>query len=1286
MSPSHPERARGPRRSRLGAAAVTAALVFGAVAGGGLPAAAAEPEWVAAPADHVDTLNGTGIGGDVVGSINNFPGPAVPFGMAQFSPDTKDTYAGYQYHNEQMKGFSMNHASAGCYVFGDLPILPITGDVGSSPWNTTQRYTHDDEIGEPGYYAVTFPDSGIRSELTATDRVGLSRISFPDGSPAHLTLRAGGSINGNSAADLRVIDSRTVEGSATTGDFCGKGNTYTIHFRLSFDQDFIDHGTWDGDAVEQGSDEASSPRAGAYFSFPEGTTLQTKMAVSYVSTEGAEANMAAEAPGWDFDDVRADGEERWNEALSKVRISQGSDEDVETFYTSLYRSLLHPNVFNDVDGRYIGFDGEIRSVEEGRTHYANFSDWDTYRTLTPLQTILFPDVASDMAQSLVLDAEQSGSLPRWPVANSATGQMTGDSVSALISQIHAFGGTDFDAASALDFMVAAADDGGEGLDGYVQRPGAEIYAEREYAPQVEAFRGDHQIVGGSVTLEWSIDDFAIGRLAAALGEDDVVERFQTRSNFWQNLFDPAQNAIAARADDGSFLDASDLGSGFGQPGWDEGNAEQYLWMVPQNITGLASALGGREATAERLDTFMTHLNSGANEPYLWAGNEPNFLVPWIYNYLGQPWKTQASVDRVRTSLFTAEPDGAPGNDDLGAMSSWYVWAAMGLVPATPGTPLLTVNTPTFDHVRIELSGDRSLTINAPGATSGERYIDGLSVDGEASDSAALPESVLSTGGVVDLDLSAEPGSSWATAASSAPPSFGDGGTGFALSTGAGVVDASAGESATAEIVAKAFDTDLETIDVSATSEEEGIAVDAAPIDVSADGPSTGRFAIEVGADVAEGYYPIVVTATAGEYERVQQVTVRVTDEGGFARAMNVIATATAETRGEADFDTAGNSYAREELEKVSLSPGSTFSVGELEATWPASPAGYADAVRPDGQTIRLPFDPTTISFVGAARDGGARAEATVAFDDGSTQDVPLELGDWVIPDADGNPVYGNSVVAKMPMRYATTDLQGAYVYATEPYSAPEGRTIESVTLPSGGDADRLRLFAIADDGVATDPAETTLPGALASDAVVDGETANATVTVTPTAEGWIVVDEREGSSARAAASSRTELSGGVAEIPVRPTGEGRHSYLASFVPADPDAFAPSEATFEITVSDGSDGDGDGDSDGDGDNGDGDDDQGSGDGDDQGSGDGDDQGSDDGQGSGDDQGDDQAAAGGGADAGSGDAAADGSNGGMLSETGMSGTAWAAAGLIALAAIGVGARLVRRSGRAAGSALR
>ncbi|MCC2029589.1 GH92 family glycosyl hydrolase [Microbacterium sp. YMB-B2] len=1234
---SHTTGRRGALPSRVAAAVVAAALAICGAAGAAAPAAAADIDWVDNPASHVDTLNGTGIGGDEVGSINNFPGPTVPFGMVQFSPDTTDTYAGYQYHNDRMTGFSMNHASAGCYVFGDIPVLPATGDIGSEPWSATQRYTHEDEIGEPGYYAVSFPDSGISSELTATDRVGVTRITYPAGAPAQFMVRPGGSLNGNSAADLQVVDSRTVVGSATTGDFCGKGNTYTIHFQLTFDHDFTAHGTWDGKSVQADADTVSSSRAGAYFTFPEGITLQAKIAVSYVSIEGAAANMDAEVPEWSFDDVRAAGAARWNDALSRVQISQGPDTDVETFYTALYRSLLHPNVFNDADGRYIGFDGEIHTVEDGRSQYANFSDWDTYRTLIPLQTMLFPDVASDMAQSLVVDAQQSGSLPRWPVANSATGQMTGDSVSAVLAQIHAFGGTDFDASAALEYMVAAADDGGEGLDGYVQRRGAELYAERGYAPQVEEFRGDHQIVGASITLEWSIDDFAIGRMAAALGEDDVAARFQTRSNYWQNLFDPAQTAIAARADDGTFLDASDFGSGFGQPGFDEGNAEQYLWMVPQNIGGLITALGGREAASERLAAFMTELNAGPNKPYLWAGNEPNFLVPWIYNYLGEPTKAQAAVDRVRTSLFTAEPDGAPGNDDLGAMSSWYVWAAMGAVPATPGTSVLTVNTPTFDHVRIDLGEGRSLAINAPGATSGERFIQALSVDGEPSESTALAESLLGTGGVVDFTLQADAGSTWATGESAAPPSFGDAGTGFAFSANPAVVDAVPGGSAEAEIVATAFDAGIESIDIAVSSDEPRITAQASPIRVEADGVSATPLTVSVAGGVADGYYPLTVTATAGERERTQTVTVRVASEGGFARAMNLIGTATADTRGGANFDDAGNSYAREELEKVGLAPGSDFAVGDLHATWPASPAGFVDTVQPDGQTITIENAPTSLSFIGAARDGGAQSRATLTFDDGSTAEVPLELGDWVIPSSDGEPVYGNSVVAQMPMRYAVTELQGAYVYATAPYTAPEGRTIVSVTLPSGGDAERLRLFAIADDAVAPTPVPTQLEVELSADSIVDGESVIATVSVSPAVEGWIVIDEQGSGAPRAAAlADRVAVVDGSAEIELTPTGEGTHTYRATFVPASADEAEGSEIAFEVEVTADA---------------------------------GDDSGTGTDPGTGGDTGADP-------DQGSGSEGAGPGAGGMLSETGGSGTVWALTALAALAAIAASIHLIRR----------
>jgi predicted alpha-1,2-mannosidase len=438
---------------------------------------------------------------------------------------------------------------------------------------------------------------------------------------------------------------------------------------------------------------------------------------------------------------------------------------------------LHPNTFNDADGRYIGFDGNVQTVTKGHTQYANFSDWDTYRCLAALQALLFPERASDMAQSLVNDARQSGSLPRWALANSATGEMTGDSVVPLIVNLYMFGAKDFDVKAALYFILKGAVEGGAGRGGYVERPGIASYLQHGYAPQTDEFRGDHGMDGASITLEWSVDDFAISRFADALGESAIGATFQNRAQYWQNLFNTLTGYITPRTAEGISLPwpgFSGPTSDFGEDGFEEGNAAQYLWMVPQNIAGLVTALGGREAAADRLDRFTTELNAGPDEPLLWLGNEPGFGVPWLYNYVGQPWKTQETVDRVRRELFGPTPVGEPGNDDLGAMSSWYVWAALGLYPSTPGTAILTVNTPLFDRAEIALPAGKSIRISAPGASKGLKYINGLSVDGKPTDKTFLPDSILRTGGDVTFSLSATPNMAWGIAESSAPPSFGAG--------------------------------------------------------------------------------------------------------------------------------------------------------------------------------------------------------------------------------------------------------------------------------------------------------------------------------------------------------------------------------------------------------------------------------------------------------------------------------------------------------------------------------
>ena len=320
--------------------------------------------------------------------INNFPGAAVPFGMVQYSPDTTDTYAGYDHDNERSTGFSMTHASVGCPAFGDIPMLPTTTPIGSQPWDAWEKIAHDDtEVGVPGYYTVRFPDTGVTAELTATTRTGVGRFRYPrNGRPALFHVRSGGSLAGNSAASIQIgEDNTTITGSATSGGFCGKNNTYTVYFAMKFSQPFTSYGTWDGNSVYRRRPQRGFEfAAGDMWQFPAGSVLEVRTALSYVSVDGARANLAAEG-GASFDDVRAAASREWNATLSRIAVAGTNSDDVKTFYTSLYRSLLHPNTFNDADGRYLGFDGGIHTVAKGHTQYANFSDWDTYRCLAALQ-------------------------------------------------------------------------------------------------------------------------------------------------------------------------------------------------------------------------------------------------------------------------------------------------------------------------------------------------------------------------------------------------------------------------------------------------------------------------------------------------------------------------------------------------------------------------------------------------------------------------------------------------------------------------------------------------------------------------------------------------------------------------------------------------------------------------------------------------------------------------------------------------------------------------------------
>ena len=780
-------RARAAMRTAI-AAVVGAAVTLGMA---GTATAAGND-----PARLVDPFVGTGNGGEQVGEINNFPGPATPFGMLQWSPDTPGAYAGYRYADSRIRGFSLTHASVGCSAFGDVPILPTAGPLGAAPWNASEAFSHDSESAEPGYYAVTLDDSKVRTELTATTRTGLGHFTFPATDQANVLIKSGASLAGNSDASARIVGDDEVVGSATTGGFCGKGNRYTVYFALKFDRPFTASGTWDGRTVTPGSAEQTGARSGAYVTFDTRAqrTVAAKVAISYVSTDAAERNMAAEVPGWDFAAVRGHAHARWSRLLSKIGVGGGTADQRTSFYSALYHSLLYPTTFNDVDGRYPGFDGAIHRLAPGqRAQYANYSGWDTYRSLAALQGLLLPRIGSDLAQSLVNDAQQGGWLPKWPMANDYTGVMTGDNAVPLIANLYAYGARDFDTAGALRAMLKGATTPTPPGFRYEEREGIADYQRLGYVPNDRAESG-HVHTGASQTLEYAIDDFAISRMAAALGRDGVARRFAARAQNWQNVFDPSTAYVRPKDSRGAFPSGPGFvappAGQFGQEGFDEGNAAQYTWLVPQNMRGLADAMGGDAAVRERADAFFEQLNVGPNAPYQWSGNEPDFAVPWLYDYVGQPWKTQEVVRRIEDELFSAAPNGEPGNDDLGAQSSWYVWAAMGIYPATPGTTDLALHSPLFTNVTLHLPHGRTLRIAAPRAATDRPYTRGVTVDGRRWDRAYLPPKTLARGGRVTFDLADRPAKEWASGRNDAPPSYGQGqapAIGYATPTGQTVV-------------------------------------------------------------------------------------------------------------------------------------------------------------------------------------------------------------------------------------------------------------------------------------------------------------------------------------------------------------------------------------------------------------------------------------------------------------------------------------------------------------------
>ncbi len=454
-----------------------------------------------------------------------------------------------------------------------------------------------------------------------------------------------------------------------------------------------------------------------------------KVGISFVSTANAALNLSSEDPGWSVQQIGAQAGAKWNALLGRIAVGGGTSAQQHTFYTALYHSLLFPNVVSDVNGQYPGSDGKVHTAD-GRQEYANFSEWDIYRSEIQLVSLLDSRAAGNMVQSLLDDAEQTGWLPKWAIVGGDESQMNGDSADPIIADVYAMGVRNFDVAAALKYMVKGAtqNEGGHGLE--IERQYLSQYLSQHYvnAGSLDLTSIDYSI-GGSVTLEYAIDDFAIAQIATAQHDYSVAASMKQRAANWEYEFNPATGYIQARGSDGSFppgqaFEASQLEPG-GQTGFEEGNAVQYTWSVPQDLAALASLMGGDAAATGKLETFMSSLNATRNAPYDWSGNEPSEWAPWEFDYFGAPADTQRSVRSIVDTEYADAPVDEPGNDDLGAISSWYVWAALGLFPVTPGSANLALASPLFPSVHITLADGHRLVEDAPGAAASRPYVHSL---------------------------------------------------------------------------------------------------------------------------------------------------------------------------------------------------------------------------------------------------------------------------------------------------------------------------------------------------------------------------------------------------------------------------------------------------------------------------------------------------------------------------------------------------------------------------------
>ncbi len=745
--------------------------------------------------DYIHPIIGT------QGEGNVYPGPVAPHGMIQPGPDTDmrswETASGYEYNDSVIIGFSMQHLSGtGIPDLGDFLFMPSVGKMKFVPGTVKKKssdgsvyyvqdpdsgyctpYSHKDEVVKAGYYSVRLPEHNVLVELAATDRAGILRFTFPKTDSANIMMDL------SHVLQWKVIWSRVRRESKTlvTGFHLvhGWAKERYLYFAARYSRPYDNFGIMmDGKRVFYNTYrfrsryEASGADLQYYttYSTKKNEVIMVKVGISAVSTANALVNLDKEIPGWDFDKVVKDTRAKWNKEMQKMQV-EGSTAEKETFYTSLYHALLVPTIYEDVNGQYRGLDENVHQAK-GFTNYAIFSLWDTFRAEHPLFTLIQPKRDADMINSMLAHYDQSVEhlLPIWSLNNNETWCMIGYHAVSVIADAIMKGLKGFDYERAYEAMKTTAMN--PNYDNVM------TYAKIGYVP----FDKENESV--SKTLEYAYDDYCIARVAKKLGKEADYKYFMKRAMNYKNIFDPAWKLMRGKDSHGNWrtpFHPHEYIDDMNKRDITEGTNYQYTWFVPQDVQGLINLMGSRKYFIEKLDSLFAEKKSetiatGTNDiagriGEYWHGNEPSHHIAFLYDYAGEPWKTQELVRRIETTFYGNKPNSLCGNDDCGQMSAWFLFNTMGFYPVAPSSNYYVIGTPCAKQVTMKLGNGKTFTTMAKNYSKDNMYIQSVTLNGKKWDKTYIPYKDVANGGELVFVMGSKPNKNWGTGKDSVPPSI-----------------------------------------------------------------------------------------------------------------------------------------------------------------------------------------------------------------------------------------------------------------------------------------------------------------------------------------------------------------------------------------------------------------------------------------------------------------------------------------------------------------------------------